>query len=365
MFFRWVFRVSAILGAILAALGYLVVPDIQHNARNPDGSRRGLDAGGLICFMGGIIMLVYYLSEAPARGWAVAQTLAPFLVGLVLLSVFVVIEFKVSDPVIPPRIWRSRRFSASVLGAICVSSATNLMVYFTTLYLQNVLGYSTMQNGLAFLVSGVGSIPLNMLTAKVLPHTRTKYLLIVGWVLLLVSAILFAQMTETNSYWKGPFPAYVVNTIGTAPVYLANQVNAVMYAPNQDQGVVSGIYNSAIQLGGPIGIAIATAISTRYAPVGVVNDKAALLRGYQSAFYTMAGFCGLGLIVVILFSPNRDPSHEPQNESTEMALEESKESKENVGPDSEVLEGHTSIASDTTDVAVELQGDGPVEGHKI
>ncbi|KAG0054100.1 hypothetical protein BGZ83_011984 [Gryganskiella cystojenkinii] len=351
---RWVFRLSAILGAVLAAIGFLVIPDIQHNARNPDGSRRGVDAGGLICFMGGIIMIVYYLSDAPARGWAAAQTLAPFIVGIVLLVAFIVIEFKVADPAIPPRIWRSRRFSSSVLGAVCVSSATNLMVYFTTLYLQNVLGYTTMQNGLAFLVCGVGSIPMNVATAKVLPLTRTKYLLIVGWIFLLVSAVLFAQMDEKNSYWKGPFPAYVVNVFGTAPVYLANQVNAVMYAPNQDQGVVSGIYNSAIQLGGPIGIAIATAISTKYAPVNVVNDKAALLKGYQSAFYTMAGFCGLGLIITIVFNPNRDPSHQPQEEvEQETVLEKGNEKIE--AP----VEEPTVAVSDETDTIAELS-----DGHK-
>ncbi|KAF9976340.1 hypothetical protein BGZ73_008770 [Actinomortierella ambigua] len=306
---RWIFRLTAILSFILAATGFFVIPNIQHNARQADGSRRSMDIEGLFCFMGGMVMFVYYLSEGPAAGWAKAKTLAPFLVGLVLLVAFVVIEFKVADPVIPPRIWLSRRFTTSVVGAMSVSAATNLMVYFTTLYLQDVLDYSPMQTGLAFLVSGVGSIPLNFATAKLMSRIRTKYLLTAGWILLLVSAILFARMTTTNTYWAGPFPAYCVNVLGTAPIYLANQVNAVMFAPNKDQGVISGIYSSAVQLGGPIGIAIATAISTRYAPVGVRNDKHALLRGYRSAFYTMTVVCGLGLAVVLLFAPNQDPKH--------------------------------------------------------
>ncbi|KAG0255546.1 hypothetical protein DFQ27_006200 [Actinomortierella ambigua] len=313
---RWIFRLTAIFGAILTAIGYFMVPNIQHNVRHEDGSRRSMDVGGLFCFMGGIVTFVYYLSEAPAAGWGKAKTLAPFVIGLVLLIAFVVIEFKVSDPVIPPRIWKSRRFTTSVLGAILVSAATNVMVYFTTLYLQDVLDYTTMQTGLAFLVSGVGSFPLNFVTAKLLMMTRTKYLLIVGWILLLVSALLFARMSETNSYWAGPFPAYCVNVLGTAPVFLANQVNAVMYAPNKDQGVISGIYNSAVQLGGPIGIAIATAISTNYAPVGVKNDKHALLLAYRSAFYTMAVCCGLALVIVVLFSPNQDPKHTDDDAET-------------------------------------------------
>ncbi|KAG0225063.1 hypothetical protein BGW42_004694 [Actinomortierella wolfii] len=305
---RWIFRLTAIMGFLLVVMGGFVIPNVQHNSSREDDSRRSFDVGGLFCFMGSMVIFVYYLSEAPIAGWAVAKTLAPFIVGLVLMAAFVVVEFKVSDPVIPPRIWLSRRFTTSVLGAILVSAATNLMVYFSTLYLQGVLDYSTMETGLAFLVSGIGAIPLNFLTAKLLQMMRTKFLLIIGWLLLLVSAILFAQMSASNTYWAGPFPAFVVNVLGTAPVYLANQINAVMYAPNKDQGVISGIYNSAIQLGGPIGIAIATAISTHYAPVGANNDEYALLSAYRSAFYTMAVCCGLGLINVVLFAPNRDPT---------------------------------------------------------
>ncbi|KAG0224990.1 hypothetical protein BGW42_004722 [Actinomortierella wolfii] len=299
---RWIFRLTAILGLILATSALFIIPASKGVSLNED---RRVDYGGLFSFTIGIVAIVYYLSEGPSAGWAAARTLAPFLVGIVLLVVFVVIQFKVDYPIMPPRIWKSRRFVAAVFGAAANSAALNAMFFFISLTFQNVLHYSPIRTAVSLLVLGIGDGITVAVLSRLVRIVRTKIIAVVGWLFFIASGIVFAQIQPDSSYWSIPFPAQVLAFVGMASVWIACQINAVMDAADKDQGVVGSIYNSALQIGGPIGIAITNVVAESRNPPGTTDE--ALLVGYRATFYTYSIIAGVGLVITIVLAANQDP----------------------------------------------------------
>ncbi|KAI8601120.1 hypothetical protein EDD21DRAFT_115940 [Dissophora ornata] len=107
------------------------------------------------------------------------------------------------------------------------------------------------------------------------------------------------------SYWHFAFPALIVNCIGLSPTWMCCQVNVVADAKDEDQGVVGAVFNVAVQLGGPVGLAIATILSQSYEGLGGTPE--ALMSGYKAAFYAFSVFGGVGLVMVAILASNRDP----------------------------------------------------------
>ncbi|KAG0067484.1 hypothetical protein BGZ89_006000, partial [Linnemannia elongata] len=232
---RWIFYFTAMLGFIMSFLGFIVIPASKGESKIID---RRIDFVGVSTFTIGIVCVIFYLSESPASGWASAKTLTPFLIGLVLLILFVFIEYKIDYPIMPLYIWKSRRLVASSLAIICVSAAANAMIFFSSLLFQNVLGYTPLNTSLTYIVYGVGAVVANIVVNKLLTKVRTKLIMLVCWVLFVASGVVFAQANEKTTYWEIPFPALILNFMGMAPVWLCCQINSVADADDEDQGVV-------------------------------------------------------------------------------------------------------------------------------
>ncbi|KAF9998481.1 hypothetical protein BGZ80_011346 [Entomortierella chlamydospora] len=299
---RWIFYITSIVAFLMGILGVLVIP-LEKADSNASDLR--IDYFGILTFMFGVVTIIYYLSEGPSSGWKVASTLAPLLVGIVMLMVFVVIENKIDYPIMPLRIWRSRRLVASCVCIASVSASMNGMIYFSSLVLQNVLGYTPLHTSFAYIVNGVGSIIAIVVLTKILPMVRTKILMTVGWFFLIGSGMLWAQIKVDSSYWSIPFPSLILNFLGLAPVWLCCQVNSVADADDEDQGVVGAVFNVSLQIGGPIGIAITNIIAnTRNSPT---DFGAALLSGYRAAFYAVGIIAAVGLVLTVILASNRDP----------------------------------------------------------
>ncbi|KAG0368231.1 hypothetical protein BGZ54_002409 [Gamsiella multidivaricata] len=298
----WIFFVTAIISATLSIVGYFVISRANNETTETD---RRIDYTGVFLFMAGIITIVYYLSESTTEGWGSAKTLPPFIVGLVLLLAFVFWERRIDYPIMPFRIWRSRRLLASVIIIICVTATYNTMIFFTSLTFQNVLHYSPLITACCYIVHGVGLVIGLYTVTRLFPYIRTKFIMLIGWILIIVSSVLFAQITPGMSYWHFAFPAMIVNCIGLSPTWMCCQVNAVADADDEDQGVVGAVFNVAIQLGGPIGLAFATIISQAHEGTGGTPE--ALMGGYRAAFYTFGVIGGIGAVLAAIFAANRDP----------------------------------------------------------
>ncbi|KAF8941165.1 hypothetical protein BGZ47_007480 [Haplosporangium gracile] len=194
---------------------------------------------------------------------------------IVLLFAFVFIEYKIDYPIMPLYIWKSRHLVAASLAIICVSAATNAMVYFSSLLFQNVLGYTPLNASLTYIVHGVGAVVANIVVNKLLTKVRTKLIMLVGSVLFVGSGVVFSQANEKSTYWEIPFPALVLNFMGMAP------------------------------LGTPIGIAIANIVANSKSSLTAMGTE--LFPRYPASFYTVTVSAGVGLVFTVLVAANSNP----------------------------------------------------------
>ncbi|KAG9321227.1 hypothetical protein KVV02_008147 [Mortierella alpina] len=298
----WAFFFSAIVAAILAVVSVLVITE---TSRDPETTDRRIDYGGVALFMAGIILIIYYLSESSTAGWASAKTLAPFLVGIVLLATFVFWESRIDYPIMPFHIWRSRRLVSSVVVIICLVATYNVMIFYTSLTFQNVLKYSPLITACCYIVHGVGlTIGLYTVT-KLFAYMRTKFTMLIGWCFVIGSSVIFAQIVPGSTYWHYAFPALIVNCFGITPTWMSCQMNAVADASDEDQGVVGAIFNVAMQLGGPIGLALSTIMQQAHEKPSDGLDG--LMAGYRAAFYTFGVIGGVGFVLAAAVASNQDP----------------------------------------------------------
>ncbi|KAG9321222.1 hypothetical protein KVV02_008142 [Mortierella alpina] len=298
----WIFYITAIISASISLMGFFVITKTNDKAKT---AQTRIDYPGVFLFMIGIVMVVYYLTESVSSGWASAKTLAPFLVGIVLLAIFVVWEWRIDYSIMPFHIWRSRRFYSSVVVIACLAGVYNTMIFFSSLTFQRVLHYSPIITACCYIVHGLGLAVGLYSATRLFPYIRTKIITLIGWALIAASSVLFAQIVPGSTYWQWAFPALILNCIGLAPTWISCQVNATADAANEDQGVVGAVFSVALQIGGPIGLAISTIIQQSFErpSEGVEGEMA----GYRAAFYTFGVFSGVGFILSLLLASNQDP----------------------------------------------------------
>lgn len=205
----------------------------------------------------------------------------------------------------PFRIWTSARLRASVVVIICITATYNTLIFYTSLTFQNVLLFSPLITACCYIVHGVGMTLGLYYLNKLYAVVRTKLIMLLGLFLIAVSAIIFAQIVPGSGYWHYAFPAMIVNCLGQAPAWMCCQVTAVADAPDEDQGVVGAVFNVAIQLGGPIGLAISAIVNDKYT---TSENPTGFMDGYRAAFYAMAVMGAVGLVFVVLLAANQDPT---------------------------------------------------------
>ncbi|KAF8926548.1 major facilitator superfamily domain-containing protein [Dissophora ornata] len=301
---QWIFFLTAILSACLSIAGFFIISDSKEKSESEVDNR--IDYGGAFCFTIGIIAIIYYLTESTTTGWGSAKTLAPLLVGVAFLLGFVVLEYKIDYPIMPFHIWKSRRFSSSIIIIVCVTATYNTMIFYSSLTFQNVLHYNSLITACCYIVHGVGLVVGLYSVTKLFVYTRTKIIMMFGWCFIIGSSIIFAQIKPGYTYWHYAFPAFIINCMGLSPTWMCCQVNAVADARDEDQGVVGAIFNVGIQLGAPIGLAIANIIAEAHTPAGSTED--ALMSGYSAAFYAYGVMGGVGLVMMLVLAANRDPA---------------------------------------------------------
>ncbi|KAF9281379.1 hypothetical protein BGZ68_006669 [Mortierella alpina] len=301
---QWIFFFTAIVSAFLAISGFFIISAEQAKPLGKVDNR--IDYAGAISLAIGIIAVIYYLTESTTAGWSSAQTLPPLLVGVAFLVAFVVIESRIDYAIMPFHIWRSRRFASSVIIIICLAATYNTLIFYSSLTFQNVLGFKSLITACCYIVHGLGLLVGMDAVTRLFRYSRTKIIMVFGWCFVIGSAILFAQVVPGSTYWRFAFPALIVNSIGLSATWMCCQVNAVADAKNEDQGVVGAIYNVGIQLGAPVGLAIANVVAEAFTPEGA-RDAVALMSGYRAAFYAYGVMGGIGLLVMLLLAANRDP----------------------------------------------------------
>lgn len=223
------------MALIIVLAGILVLPK-EPSSRVVD---RRIDFVGIVTFTYGVVAIIYYLSEAPYHGWSAPETLAPFLGGVVLLGVFVVVESKIVYPVMPFHIFRSRRLVASCIAILLTAAAMSGMIYFSVLLFELVLQYKPLTTALATLPLSLGAIVGIGVEHVLMDKVPTKLMTVIGWLLIIVSSVWWAQITVTTSYWAAAMPAFILAGFGISVCWICSQVHVIADVADEDQGLVA------------------------------------------------------------------------------------------------------------------------------
>jgi EmrB/QacA subfamily drug resistance transporter len=251
---RWVLFVNVPIGILVAVAASRVL------AESPRRPGR-IDAVGAVTSTGGVALLVYGLSKA-ATGpdgvshWSDTQVLASLTAAVVLLVSFVLIEMRSSRPLLPMRVLADRNRSGAYLVMLCIGTAVFGVVFFLTLFMQTVLGYSAIRSGLAYLPFAVGIVAASGLASRLVPRIGAQPLILVGVAAVAGGTFWFSRLTEDAGYAGQLLGPMLVTSCGLGLVFVPLSLLALHNVAEQDSGVASSLLNTGQQVGGAIGLAL-------------------------------------------------------------------------------------------------------------
>jgi EmrB/QacA subfamily drug resistance transporter len=295
---RWSMYVNMAF-ALPAAIGGLVL--LEDKAREAVAR---IDVPGTLAAITGLFALVYGFSSAETNGWGAALTVASLAVGVAALAAFAVIESRVAHPLLPLRVLTDRTRAGSY-AAVGISGAGMFGVFlFLTYYLQQTLGFSPVETGLAFLPM-VGSLMFTatLASAKLLYRIGQRPLVTVGMLLAMTAMLSFTQVGVDSSYAASVLPGLVVMGLGLGLVMAPSMNGATTGVGEADAGVASAMVNTSQQVGGSIGTALLSTISAsavtsfaagKVATPGLAAEAA--VHGYTTAFWWSAAIFAVGAI---------------------------------------------------------------------
>jgi hypothetical protein len=296
---RWVFLINVPIGALLIAVAMTSLIGAR------TGRRGSLDLTGAILGTAGLALLIYGIMQSAAHGWTSAQLLAPARAGLVLLAVFTIVEARfAAQPMMPLRLLRIRGVSVGTLMLLLFGAIAIAMWYFTSLFLQNVLGYSALKAGLGQTPAAVMFVVIARFVAILLPRTGPRQLLPAGSGFLAAGFLWLAHAHAGSSYLTGVLGPTLLIAAGIGLTFPTLMAAATADVPAGDAGITGGLANTASQVGGSIGLAVlATVASTTTAAHARGRALAALAAGYDRVFLIAAGL-GIAIAAVSVLLPH-------------------------------------------------------------
>ena len=292
---RWVLFVNIPIGvaAFAAALAWLTELRGHQGAGQP---RSRLDVAGAVAVTAGLGTLVYAIVGTETHPWGSVTTLSLLGVAAVLLAGFAIIELRLaSAPLMRFSLFRSRSVSGANLVMFLVGAAFFSMWYFLSLYLQNVLGFSALKTGLAFLPMGVTIIIGAQASSRILPRTGVRPLLLTGTVVAACGFAWLSAISPDSSYWADVFGPGCLIALALGLLFTPLAAAATAGVAFADAGLASGVLNTSRQIGGSLGLAVLATIATDQARAalaaghGATSVAAALNAGYSRAFVVAAG----------------------------------------------------------------------------
>ncbi len=293
---HWIFIVNLPIAIVTGTLA------LRYLSRDRGiGFSNGADLPGAGLIVAALMMGVYAIVEASDYGWGSAHTLGFGAGAVALLAGFVVREGRAANPLVPLRIFRSRNLSgANAIQALMVAGMYG-MFFLGALYLQKVLGFDSLEVGLGFIpvTAIIGTLSLG-LSAKLNLRFGARATLIPGLVFVAAGLALFSQISVDGSYWSEVLPAMVLIGVGAGLSFPSVMTLAMGGVRPEEAGLVSGLVNTTLQVGGALGLAVLATLSTNRTSgllSGGEGTASALTSGYQLAFVVGAALV-LGAVAI-------------------------------------------------------------------
>jgi EmrB/QacA subfamily drug resistance transporter len=304
---RWTFFINTPIGLIVALLA---IRYLGESARQ----RGKFDLPGAITGTVGLTSLVYGLTHAGSKGWGNSATLAFIIGGLVLIGVFLLIEARSRHALMPFRILANRTRGISFFVMLIVGAALFSMFYFLGIFIQNVLGYSALKTGFAFLPFSFGIVVAAQLASTLIARMDPRWISGAGAAIAAGGMFGFTQLEVGSSYAAHLLPYILLLSFGMGLIFVPLTLTAVSGVADEDSGVGSAVLNTVQQIGGAVGLALLGTVSTNaikdkfteLAP-GLAKasqaapDQAGVLAKQAEAVATTHGFTTAFLVSAIMF----------------------------------------------------------------
>jgi len=322
---HWIFLINLPIGIAVAYMAKRLVA-------NPDGI--GLSAGadfpGALLLTSSLMLGVFTILQIENWGWGDTRTLVLSAISAILLALFIFRQARISNPLMPLRLFRSRNVAGSnVLQALLVAGMFG-MFFLGALYLQRVLGYSPLEVGFAFLPTTIvmGGLSLGF-SEKLIMRFGPRTTLIPGVCLVVVALLLFARTPVDGNYFTDLLPPFLLIGIGVGTSFPAIMTLAMSGATPEDAGLASGLVNTSMQVGGSIGLAVLATLSTERTNSLLADGEGqlqALNAGYHVAYLIGAGLAAIAVAIAIFVlrapEPAAAPAHQEETGEPEPALSE-------------------------------------------
>jgi EmrB/QacA subfamily drug resistance transporter len=311
---EWIFFINIPLGLAALALSRRLLRE----SRAPL-TRRSYDPAGALTITGALVLLVYALVEAPDVGWRDAQTILLLAGSAVLLAAFALIESRHPAPLLPLRFLRSRTLVGANLVMLLAGSVAFGMPFVLTLYAQQVLGYSALKFGVSSVVLAVAVTVGAIVAQAAVLKVGFRPVAATGMALMGAGSLLLTQVSVGGSYFGDIFFGLLVVGPGIGFAFVTATVAALAGVAEHESGLASGLSNTALQIGGALGVAIVSTVAvSRSEDYLAANDGAnplvALTEGFQSAFLACVVLAGIGMALALLLlgGPRSAPQEEPE-----------------------------------------------------
>ncbi len=290
---QYIFYLNVPIGVAALALAPRIVPDSRLAT-----TRRRFDAFGAITGTGGLVVVVDAISQAPQYGWGATRTIVLLAAAVVLLGVFLVIESRVEAPLLPLGIFRLRTLAGANAAGLLLGGSFFAFIFVGTLYMQQVLHYSALQTGLAWLAASLTSVAFAGVSQAMVTRGGAKVVMAIGMTLI-GAGVMWATQVPVHGHFlanlAGPF---VVAGAGTAFAFIPISIAALAGVSEHQAGLASGLLNTSQQLGGAIGIAIASSVAVSHTSALVhagSSAHVALTGGFQEAFLVLGAIALLAV----------------------------------------------------------------------
>jgi EmrB/QacA subfamily drug resistance transporter len=292
---EWIFFVNVPVGIIAAVLAWRYVPESRAEKR-PDS----FDFAGAVTVTAGLIVLVYAIVKAEEFGWGSSNTIGLAALAIALLAVFVLIERRSSAPLVRLGIFRVRSLLGANLVLLVVAGGLFANFFFSSLYVQQILGYTPIEAGLAFLPVTVGIIAGSGLSQLLVRQVGVRETTMGGMVLAAAGLFLLSRAEVGGTYVGTLLPGLLLMSIGMGLTFVPVTLIATTNVSAEDAGLASGLFNTSQQIGGALGLAVlATLAADKTASVAGSLDRAsAIVEGFQVAFLGASILMLVGVVLL-------------------------------------------------------------------
>jgi EmrB/QacA subfamily drug resistance transporter len=302
---QWIFFLNAPIGL----LALLLVPRYVRESR-ADGMMRHFDTAGAVTVTGSLMLLVYGLTQSTSLGWTSGEVIGALIGAVVLMVAFLVIESRSRSPLVPLGFFRRRRTptGANVVG-FGLGTAIFGMFYLLSLYMQDVLGYSPLETGVAYLALALTVIVAAALSQALVTRVGVKSVLASGLTLLGLGLAYFTQVSVAGSYFRELFPGFLLVGVGLGFSFVPISIAALGGIVSSEAGLASGLINTSQQIGGALGLAVLVTVATSRTDgllAGGTARPAALTDGFTIAFWVGVAFAAASLLATFLVIRRRD-----------------------------------------------------------